>query len=498
MGSVPAGEQWAGAPGTGQGEADLSRHATRPPRTRRWVAIYGISGLLLSLVPMIAAVPGLAVLAGFARGAPNAWMELAAALRGVPLATVAAMGTFALIILGCVRLLSLGLRAGSYPMHSRQAWQAWATVRLTSLARVWLYPLYASMFTAFWLRALGARVGRDAELSTVVALPAMTSVGDGAFLADDTMVAPYELAAGRLRIDHVYIGERSFLGNSGITAPGRDLPERGLVGVQSITPQTAEAGSSYFGIPPVELPRTAEAADRRRTYEPPLRLKLARALVEVSRLVPAMCTVAVAVLVAAVFEGLAASYGFAVAALSGGLALLGAGVLAAMITTVVKWALVGRISTRSTPLWSSFVWRNELADNFVEVLAVPWFARPWLGTAPLNLWLRSLGARVGRGVWTETYWLPETDLVRLGDGSCVNRGCVLQTHLFHDRVLSIGEVELAEGATLGPNGIVLPAMVGAHATIGPASLVIRGETVPPWTRWIGNPIVAWSPGPSGR
>ena len=34
----------------------------------------------------------------------------------------------------------------------------------------------------------------------------------------------------------------------------------------------------------------------------------------------------------------------------------------------------------------------------------------------LNLWLRSLGARIGRGVWCETYWLPEADLVALRDG----------------------------------------------------------------------------------
>ena len=27
------------------------------------------------------------------------------------------------------------------------------------------------------------------------------------------------------------------------------------------------------------------------------------------------------------------------------------------------------------PLWSSFVWRNELADTFVEMVAAPWFAR---------------------------------------------------------------------------------------------------------------------------
>ena len=59
------------------------------------------------------------------------------------------------------------------------------------------------------------------------------------------------------------------------------------------------------------------------------------------------------------------------------------------------------------------MWRNELADTFVEVVAAPWFARPATGTPLLNVWLRSLGAQIGRGVWCETYWLPETDLVEL-------------------------------------------------------------------------------------
>jgi carbonic anhydrase/acetyltransferase-like protein (isoleucine patch superfamily) len=53
-------------------------------------------------------------------------------------------------------------------------------------------------------------------------------------------------------------------------------------------------------------------------------------------------------------------------------------------------------------------------------------------------------------------------------------------------------VELGDGATLGPHGVVLPAAsVGADTTVGPASLVMRGETVPDRTRWFGNPIVAW-------
>lgn len=452
---------------------------------------YGLSAQVLNLLPVLAALPGLAVLgAGVSGDHP-----LAGALWQVPLATVTSIAAFALVTFVCVRLLGIGLREGRHPVHSRQAWQAWATSRLMSAARVWLFPLYASVLTPSWLRALGMKVGRDVELSTVLALPTMTTVADGAFLADDTMVAPYELAGGRLRIARARIGKRAFLGNSGMTAPGRKVPKGGLIGVLSAAPKKAKAGSSYLGMPPVRLRRKAAGGDQSRTYEPPRRLKIARAVVEACRVVPAMCTVALAVLVAAALERLVASYGFAVTALLGGVVLLGASVLAAMVTTAAKWLLVGRIAAGDRTLWSSFVWRNELADNFVEVLAAPWFAQAWLGTAPLNLWLRSLGARIGRGVWCGTYWLPEADLVRLGDGASVNQGCVLQTHLFHDRVMSIDTVVLAEGATLGPHGVVLPAAeIGANTTVGPASLVMRGEAVPAQTRWLGNPTMPERPG----
>ena len=48
-------------------------------------------------------------------------------------------------------------------------------------------------------------------------------------------------------------------------------------------------------------------------------------------------------------------------------------------------------------------------------------------------------------------------------------GCVVQTHLFHDRVMSLDVVTLADGATLGPHGVVLPAAaLDVDATVGPA------------------------------
>ena len=410
----------------------------------------------------------------------------------MPLATVAVLTAYALLILLLVRALSIGLRAGYHPVHGRVAWQAWATERLMSMARVGLFPLYASLFTPVWLRALGMRVGRRVEASTVLALPSMTTVGDGAFLADDTMVASYELGGGWLRLGAARVGKRAFLGNSGMTAPGRAVPNRGLVGVLSATPKKAKAGSSYLGMPPMKLPRAVERGDQSRTFDPPKRLMLARAAVELCRVIPVMATVALAVATLGAFEALATEAGFAVALAAGGAVLLAAGVVACLVTAAAKWLLVGAFRVGERPLWSSFVWRNELADTFVEVLAVPWLAGAVGGTPLMSLWLRGLGARIGRGVWCETYWLPETDLIRIGDGATVNRGCVVQTHLFHDRIMRMDQVTLGEGATLGPHGIVLPgAAVGAHATVGPASLVMRGETVPGAGRWLGNPIAAW-------
>jgi non-ribosomal peptide synthetase-like protein len=214
--------------------------------------------------------------------------------------------------------------------------------------------------------------------------------------------------------------------------------------------------------------------------------------VELCRIVPVMCTVALAVLTLAAFELVAVREGYAVAALASGALLFGAGIVACVVASLAKWLLVGAFRVQERPLWSPFVWRTELADTFVEVLAVPWLAGAVGGTPLMSLWLRTLGARIGRGVWCETYWLPEADLIRIGAGATVNRGCVVQTHLFHDRIMRMDKVTVERGSTLGPHGIVLPGVtVGHDATVGPASLVMRGEAVPAGSRWLGNPIAAW-------
>ncbi len=493
VGKVKNGQYWKGSPAVKSGKARHPWPEHRPPRAPVWVAVYGVTSVLLGALPLAALGTGLAVITWAVRDTTNLRDAIVPALLWVPAATAAAVVLYAALTVITVRVLSLGLREGYHPVRSRVGWQLWATERLMDGARNYLFPIYASLLTPWWLRMLGAKVGKGTEISTALLTPKFTVIEDGAFLADDTMVASYELGGGWIHVAQATIGKRAFLGNSGITQPGRRVPDDGLVAVLSAAPHKAKRGSSWLGSPPIRLRRQPTAADALRTFEPSPGLKIMRGLVETCRLIPVMVTFAIGVAVLGTLQGLAVRYGWGLAALGGGIVLLVAGAVAGTISVIAKWIVVGPIRAVEHPLWSSFVWRNEVSDTFVETVAAPWFARSASGTPVINIWLRGLGAKIGRGVWCETYWLPEADLVTLERGSTVNRGCVVQTHLFHDRIMRMDTVVLEDGATLGTHCVALPAArLGAGATVGPASLVMRGDEVPASTRWQGNPIAPWT------
>jgi non-ribosomal peptide synthetase-like protein len=493
VGTVPSAEFWSGAPAERQAKARGPWSTRQPPAETVWLGAYGVLSLLVAALPALAVLAGALVLLPSVSGTDSVTAALGAALPWTPLAALAGYVVLAALIVALVRLLALGITPGHHPVRSAPGLMIWATVRVLDEARTWLFPLYSSALTPAWLRLLGARIGTGVEASTALMIPSLVHVNDDAFLADDTLIGSYELGGGWVRVEHVKVGKRAFVGNSGMLAPGRRVPRQALVAVLSAAPRrgTAQPGTSWIGSPPAELRRVTADRDSSRTYDPPARLRRWRAAVELCRALPVLLGVLLHAAVGTVLLVLVDRAGWW-AALWGGPVMLAGGLAAAGVTAAAKWTLVGRHRPGEHALWTSFVWRDELADTFTELLAAPWFASVTQGTVALNVWLRLLGARIGRGVWCDTYWLPETDLVELQDGATVNHGCVVQTHLFHDRTLSLDRVTLHAGATLGPNSVILPAAtVGRHATVGPVSLVMRGESVPSRTRWVGNPIGPW-------
>jgi non-ribosomal peptide synthetase-like protein len=490
-GTVPDGEVWAGSPAECVGIADESWPAPVGRRSVWWTLVYTVSLSAFGWIFLLAGIPALVLLGYAVRNDTTLNALVLHALIVMPAGTMISVVLYAALLAVVVRILSRALEPGFHKVDSRAGWSAWMVESMVGGARSTLFAFYAGLITPFWLRRLGATIGKRVEASTVTGLPRLMRADDASFLADDTQIAPYEVGGGWVLLGEASVGERSFVGNSGIVGPGRAVPDDSLIAVLSSAPAHAETGTSWLGRPAMELPRVPETGDLARTFNPPKRLVLARACVESLRVIPWLIMGALGVGMLYAFELIRTAWGWGVVTAAAGLVMLAAGLVAALVTTLAKWLLVGRFREDTHPLWSSFVWRNELFDVFYEELGVPWFGGPFLGTPLFNAWARSLGAKIGKGVWLESYWLPEIDLVRLEDGATVNRGCVLQTHLFHDRLMRVSGVHLGPGATLGPRTFVLPgASIGAGARIGAGSLVMRGESVPRGTHWAGNPITA--------
>jgi non-ribosomal peptide synthetase-like protein len=134
------------------------------------------------------------------------------------------------------------------------------------------------------------------------------------------------------------------------------------------------------------------------------------------------------------------------------------------------------------------VWISEAITNLYEGIAVPNFLRYLRGTPWLPVALRMLGAKIGSGVYLDTTDITEYDCVSIGAHSEVNALAGPQTHLFEDRVMKIDRVEIGAKVTLGVRNTVLyGAAVGDGVLLGPLTLVMKGETLPPGTAWAGAP-----------
>jgi len=226
------------------------------------------------------------------------------------------------------------------------------------------------------------------------------------------------------------------------------------------------------------------------TFRPSVLRRVGRGVVEGLRIVlPLALLIATGYLIVVLVMPLAVGndWGFRVA---GALTVAGAlyGLASYLFVVALKWVFVGRYRPRTAPMWTLFVWISEAVTSLYESLAVPNFLDLLRGTPMLPWALRLLGARIGRGVYLNTTDLTEFDCACIGDEAELNAWSGPQTHLFEDRVMKIGRVEIGARVTVGTRSTVLyDARVGEWAALGPLTLVAKGESLPAQTRWEGSP-----------
>jgi non-ribosomal peptide synthetase-like protein len=494
-GTVPSGERWAGAPARYEGRAGEGwvEHA---PANDRWprssLLLYGASLLVAGLLPVLAFVPGILIV--YLLGAPTPTLYSSPgviALEALVLTSTFLL-SYALLVAAVSRLMWRLLRPGWHVERGPVGWAQWFSENVLSSARSILFPLYCSLYTRPWLRLMGLSIGRRCEISTAVGLNNLASFDELGFAADDVALASARARHGWLHLAPIAIGKRTFVGNSSVLRHGTKVGANSIVGVLTVAPRRSSDGTCWLGSPALELPRIPETPDPTRTTDPPARLIIGRAAMDLVRLLLPWTTAVVLGWVAFMaLSAIGVQLGILVEIAAAPLVLLVTGFAAAALTIVLKWVVIGRYRSGQHPFWSFFVWRDELINSAQEMLAGQYLIGFAMGTPLMSLYLRAMGARVGRGVWCETMAITEFDLVDIEDGAVINRHACLQTHLFHDRLLRMGPSTLGAGSTLGPSAVVLPdTKVGAGTCVGARSVVMRGEELPGGTRWHGAPVVA--------
>jgi len=165
-----------------------------------------------------------------------------------------------------------------------------------------------------------------------------------------------------------------------------------------------------------------------------------------------------------------------------------AGVLGIGVTALLKWIVVGRYRPGERPLWSTFVWRNDLVNAVYSNFCEHFFLTMLRGTPFISWALRFFGMRIGKRCYIDSTWYTEFDLIDVGDDVSLNENANLQTHLFEDRIIKMGPVSIASQTSVGSMSTVLyNCRMEKGSILDDLSLMMKGEELPANTRWQGIP-----------
>lgn len=496
--TIPDGERWLGSPakrsaGHRPAGAGESTKAGQCPALRRFgfACLHALGVAVFPACILAAILPGVVLMNHF-----NYEDDYYSYLLLAPLVAFSYVILLALEIAAFKWLLLGRVKPGRYPVHSLFYVRKWFVDHLMDLSLDFLGPLYASVYLEPWFKLLGAKLGRQAEISTAGAIsPDLLDIGDESFLADSVTLGAARVEGGFITLAHCRVGRRAFVGNSAMLPPGSGVADNALVGCLSLPPadagDAARPGATWLGSPAIFLPSRQQSTvfSAESTFQPTTKLRAQRAFIEFIRVL--LPTTGFVVLTSLLFSGVVLTQDYLEPweQLAAFPLLYGVcGLLAVMFLIALKWTIVGRYRPGERPLWSTFVWRNELVNAVHEHLSNDWAVGILQGT-PFICWVfRALGTRIGRRVYLETTDITEHDLVSLGDDVCVNADATLQTHLFEDRVMKMSTVDIGDRCSIGGLSLVLyDTRMEADSKLNSLSLLMKGETLPAGTSWEGIP-----------
>jgi non-ribosomal peptide synthetase-like protein len=173
----------------------------------------------------------------------------------------------------------------------------------------------------------------------------------------------------------------------------------------------------------------------------------------------------------------------------GGAALLGL----CIIPIVAKWLIIGRWKPRQIRVWSlEYVrfWVVKVLVRSNPLLLMVGMRSRTSACSPLYvLYLRALGAKIGRGVTIYSRNVPVcTDLLTIGDGTVIRKDVFINGYRAQNGVIQTGAVTLGKEVFVGEMAVIdIDTSMGYRAQLGHTSSLHAGQVVPDREIWNGSP-----------
>ncbi|GGL87075.1 hypothetical protein GCM10010129_33650 [Streptomyces fumigatiscleroticus] len=503
--AVPPGESWHGTPARRAGTDFRTVPHLRCGRSRR--AVFGCFQLLSMLLVLLPSAVGGATL--LLTGVPQLSELLgpgASALSGpafyvhVLLASAVLFTGFVVggLLLLCTlpRLLALAVRPDKvYPLYGVHYWVHRVIARLTGI-RFFTYLFGDSSAIVHYLRALGyhltpvEQTGSNFGLDVRHETPYLSAVGTGTMVADGLSLMNADYSSTSFRVSRVTIGAHNFLGNYIAYPVGGRTGDNCLLATKVMVPVDGalREGVGLLGSPSFEIPRTVR---RDAGFELSGRDELHRRLSAKNRhnavtMVLYLLVRYLHVLGLTLIAGAAIELYHALGPLA-----IASQIVLTLAFTVGWFVLVERaviplqtLRPEGCSIYERAFWRHE---RFWKVPSHPYM--PLLNGTPFKplIW-RLLGARVGSRVFDDGCLLMEKTFVTIGDDCALNVGSIVQCHSQEDGAFKSDRIAIGSGCTLGVGALVhYGVTVHDGATLTADCFLMKGEVVPPDSRWEGNP-----------
>ncbi len=155
-----------------------------------------------------------------------------------------------------------------------------------------------------------------------------------------------------------------------------------------------------------------------------------------------------------------------------------------LFAVALKWMVIGRIKEGKYKLWGSYYFRFWLVDKVVHICPLIYFT----GTPLMNVFLRLLGAKIGKNTYVNTSSVSVYDLTNVGENVSICTDTHLRGYTISDGYIHIGRIDIEDNAFIGTRcSISHNSRMEKNSSVEDLTLVSEGAVIPANENWGGSP-----------